>query len=215
MHVIELTRDQFLESAQTIEDFDSLTFSKHCMDWWDNYFSWTKFPPLCLVDEEEEHVCYLFYNISKNNQYLTIHNLLTPKANRYNGYAKMLLTHLFEKVADQHIERFKMYCVSSSLFFYNKLGLEYWGINDLGQYYCDFKMPKKSIDEIPEIVANASLDEIDDAGILAIYEKLKNNGSELGDKRWEVYEDILDKFQDRYHFDKLCERVEAIEKSKE
>lgn len=213
MHIIELTRDEFLESAQTIEDYDSLTFSKHCLDWWDSYFSWTKFPPLCLVDAQDEHVCYLFYNISKDNQYLTIHNLLTPKASRYNGYAKMLLSHLFEKVANLHIERFKMYCVSSSLLFYNTLGLEYWGVNDIGQYYCDYKMPEKNIDEIPQIVADASLDEIDDKTILAIYEKLKNNGAEFDDKQYAIYEDIVGKLQDRYHFEELCERVEAIGKS--
>lgn len=210
MHIIELTRDEFFESAQSIEDYDSLTFSKHCLDWWDNYFSWTKFPPLCLVDDEEEHVCYLFYNISKDNQYLTIHNLLTPKAYRCKGYAKVLFAHLFEKVAEQNIERFKMYCVSSSLSFYNNLGLEYWGINDLGQYYCDYKMPKENIDEIPDIVKNASLFELGDRAILGIYEKLKNNGQELGEKRWDIYEEILEKFQDRFHFDKLCERVESI-----
>ncbi|RXJ56204.1 GNAT family N-acetyltransferase [Candidatus Marinarcus aquaticus] len=210
MHIIELTRDEFFESVQSIEDYDSLNFSKHCLDWWDNYFSWTKFPPLCLVDDEEEHVCYLFYNISKDNQYLTIHNLLTPKAHRYKGYAKMLFAYLFEKVADQNIERFKMYCVSSSLSFYNKLGLEYWGINDLGQYYCDYKMPKETIDEIPDIVKNASLFELGDSAILGIYEKLKNNGQELEEKRWDIYEEILEKFQDRFHFDQLCERVESI-----
>ncbi len=212
MQIIELTRNEFLESAQSIEDYKSLSFSKHCLDWWDAYFSWTKFPPLCLVDEEEEHVCYLFYSISKNNEYLTIHNLLTPKANRFNGYAKEMLTHLFQKVASQNIQRFKMYCVSSSLIFYSKLGLEYWGVNELGQYYCDYKMPKESIEEIPSIVQDFSFEEISDNTLLEIYEKLKNNGNNLVDKKLEVYEDCIESLQDKYHFEALCKKVEEINK---
>lgn len=210
MKIIELTRNEFLESAQSIEDYKSLSFSKHCLDWWDTYFSWTKFPPLCLVDDEEEHLCYLFYSISKNNDYLTIHNLLTPKANRFNGYAKEILTYLFAKVSSLKINRFKMYCVSSSLTFYSKLGLEYWGVNELGQYYCDFKMPKNSIEEIPSIVKNFSFEEINDKTLLDIYEKLKNNGNNLVDKKLSVFEDCIENLQDKYHFEALCKKVEQI-----
>lgn len=210
MHIIELTRNEFLESAQKIEDYKSLTFSKHCLDWWDSYYSWTKFPPLCLIDEEEEHLCYLFYCISKDNEYLTIHNLLTPKINRFHGYAQTLLTHLFEKVANQNIKRFKMYCVSSSLSFYTKLGLEYWGVNDSGHYYCDYKMPQKSIEEIPSIVKNFSLNEINDTTLLEIYEKLKKNGSHFEDKKLAVFEACIDALQEKYHFEALCKKVEEI-----
>jgi hypothetical protein len=210
MKVIELSRQEFLESAQSIEDYKSLTFSKHCLDWWDAYFSWTKFPPLCLIDEEEEHMCYLFYSISKDNEYLTIHNLLTPKANRFNGYAKDILSHLFQKLSNQKIKRFKMYCVSSSLSFYTKLGLEYWGINDAGHYYCDFKMPQKSIDEIPSIVAQSTFSEINDDTLLEIYEKLKNNGEDLDSKKIAVFEDSLEILQEKYHFEALCKKIEAI-----
>ena len=210
MKIIELSRQEFLESAQSIEDYKSLTFSKHCLDWWDAYFSWTKFPPLCLVDDEEEHLCYLFYSVSKDNEYLTIHNLLTPKANRFNGYAKTILTHLFQKLSHENIQRFKMYCVSSSLSFYNKLGLEYWGINEQGQYYCNFKMPKNSIDEIPSIVKNFTLDEVNDDALLEIYEKLKNNGTTLEDKKLAVFEACTDILQEKYHFEALCKKVEQI-----
>jgi hypothetical protein len=212
MNIIELSRQEFLSSVKEIEDFESLQFSKHCLDWWDDYFSWTKFPPLCLINDEKEHVCYLFYNISKDNEYLTIHNLLTPKASRYNGYAQKLLEYLFKKVSKLNIKRFKMYCVSSSLSFYNKLGLEYWGVNDLGQYYCDFKMPKESIDEIPSIVQRAHISELKDKTVLEIYEKLKNNGRNLEDKKLAIFEACLDTLEEKYHFKALCQKVEQIYK---
>lgn len=212
MHIIELTRSEFLESAQSIEDYKSLMFSKHCLDWWDAYFSWTKFPPLCLINDDEEHLCYLFYSISKDNEYLTIHNLLTPKANRFHGYAKTILNYLFQKVSNQKIQRLKMYCVSSSLSFYTKLGFEYWGVNDLGQYYCDYKMPQYSTDEIPLIVKNFSLNEIKDVTLLEIYEKLKNNGTNLEEKKLAIFEACIEVLQEKYHFEALCQKVETINK---
>ena len=151
MQIIKLNRKEYLESVINIEDFKTLNFSKKALEWWDDYYSWEKFPPLCLT-YKNKHVCYLFYNISKDNEYLTIHNLLTPNTHRSHGYAYQLLKHLFSHLSQNKIKRFKMNCVSSSLDFYNKLGLEYWGINDLSQYYCDFKMPIKDISEIPQIV---------------------------------------------------------------
>ena len=75
MNVIELNREEYLESVKKIEDFKTLNFSKSALEWWDNYYSWEKFPPLCLSDKKK-HFCYLFYNISKDNEYLTIHNIL-------------------------------------------------------------------------------------------------------------------------------------------
>ena len=63
MNVIELNRDEYLVSVKKIADFKSLSFSKSALEWWDNYYSWEKFPPLCLVNTKNKHVCYLFYSI--------------------------------------------------------------------------------------------------------------------------------------------------------
>ena len=103
-----------------------------------------------------------------------------------------------------------MNCVSSSLDFYNKLGLEYWGINDLSQYYCDFKMPIKDISEIPQIVKDSKLTELSDERIMQIFEKLKNNGTTLDEKMSDKFEDSKEKLIGKYHFDLLCKRVDEI-----
>lgn len=79
MQVITLTREEYLKSVKKLEDFESLKFAKNSLDWWDTYYSWEKFPPLCLIDNFNEHRCYLFYNISKDKEYLSIHNILTLK----------------------------------------------------------------------------------------------------------------------------------------
>jgi hypothetical protein len=105
-----------------------------------------------------------------------------------------------------------MNCVSSSLDFYNKLGLEYWGINELSQYYCDFKMPIKDISEIPQIVKDSKLSELSDERIMQIFEKLKNNGTTLDEKMSDKFEDSKEKLEGKYHFDLLCKRVDEINK---
>ena len=212
MNVIELNRDEYLISVKKIADFKSLSFSKNALEWWDNYYSWEKFPPLCLINTKNKHVCYLFYSISKDNEYLTIHNLLTPNTHRSHGYAYILLKYLFNQQSQNKIKRFKMNCVSSSLDFYNKLGLEYWGINDLSQYYCDFKMPLLDISEIPQIVKDSKLSEISDERIMQIFEKLKNNGTTLEEKMIDKFEDSKEKLEGKYHFDLLCKRVDEINK---
>ena len=210
MKIIELNRDEYLISVKKIADFKSLSFSKNALDWWDSYYSWEKFPPLCLLNNKEKHVCYLFYSISNDNEYLTIHNLLTPHKHRSYGYAYTLLKYLFSHLSTNKIKRFKMNCVSSSLDFYNKLGLEYWGINDLSQYYCNFKMPILDISEIPQIVKDSNLSELSDEKIIQIYEKLKNNGTKLEEKMTDKFGESKEKLEGKYHFDLLLNRVSEI-----
>ena len=206
-----LNREEYLLSVTQMDHFESLKFAKQSLLWWDEYYSWTKSPCLCLEDNGFD-VCYLFYTISKDNEYLTIHNLLTPNTHRSHGYAYQLLKHLFSHLSQNKIKRFKMNCVSSSLDFYNKLGLEYWGINDLSQYYCDFKMPLLDISEIPQIVKDSKLSEISDERIMKIFEKLKNNGTTLEEKMIDKFEDSKEKLIGKYHFDLLQQRVDEIKK---
>jgi len=200
MSFIELDRDEYLHSVKKIDDFDTLKFSKHALDWWDDYYSWKNFPPIAL-SLDGINKAYIFYNISKDNRYLTIHNLFTPKAFRNKGYAHKLLSELFKIKSGNDIERFKMYCVSSSLEFYSSLGLSYWGVNSLNQYYCDFKMPNKNISEIPKIVHNTSVSEFTDIEYEYIYEKIIANGSDFDMKQTDIYNDAVEMLGNKYMFD--------------
>jgi len=202
MSFIELSRDEYLCSVKKIGDFDTLKFSKHSLDWWDDYYSWEKFPPIALcVDGVNK--AYIFYHISRDNRYLTIHNLFTPKAFRHQGLAYELLKELFHEKSGQDIERFKMFCVSSSLEFYNSIGLKYWGVNHLNQYYCDFKMPKSSITEIESIVHKSSTDEFTLNEYNKIHKNLEANGSGFDEKQSEIYKHSLKILGDRYMHDKF------------
>lgn len=200
MSFVELDRDEYLESVKKIGDFDTLKFSKQALDWWDDYYSWTKFPPIAL-SLDGINKAYIFYNVSKDKRYMTIHNLFTPKAYRYEGFAYKLLSELFRVKSGIGIERFKMFCVSSSTSFYNSLGLKYWGVNDLNQYYCDFKMPKKSIREITQIVQESSIDELTNIEYDDLYAKLRANGDDLDLKETGIYKDVVQKLGKNYMFD--------------
>lgn len=197
MSFIELDRDEYLESVQKIGDFDTLKFSKHALDWWDDYYSWKKFPPIAL-SLDGVNKAYIFYHVSKDNRYLTIHNLFTPKEYREQGYAHKLLGELFSIKSAEEIDRFKMFCVSSSLKFYNSIGLKYWGVNYLNQYYCDFKMPKENMSEIRQIVKDSSAKEFTDIEYEKIYKDLELGSDEFDEKQKDIYKKVTNMLGDRY-----------------
>lgn len=186
-----------------MDHFESLKFAKQSLLWWDQYYSWTKSPCLCL-EVNNHDVCYLFYTISKDNRYLTIHNILTPFIFRFHGYAKELLTILFHTILyDNKIERIKMLCVSSSLEFYISLGVDFWGVTSAGQYYTEFPIPKYSIDEIPDLMHNEDLKSLTPDELKSIYQKLKANGTMFDPKEKKIFINSLELLKDRYRYDEL------------
>ncbi|XPV69218.1 MAG: hypothetical protein ACNI25_01280 [Halarcobacter sp.] len=207
MDIVKFSRNTFLDSVVPMDDFKSLNFAKEAMELWDNFYSWEKYPPLGLKHDDET-LCYLFYSTTRDNQYLIIHRILTPKEFRGKRYAYELLANLFLKYSTTEIERFRMSCVSSSINFYNKIGLNYWGVNTKGQYYCDFKMPKKDINEIPAIVKESNINELSDKKILNIYENLEANGKDFNAKDLNTHNKCLDLMGDKYRFNEL--KKEAI-----
>jgi len=206
MDFISLTRSEFLESAQNIEDIRSLKFAKETLDLWDNFYSWEKFKPLCLRENDED-LCYLFYTISKDNEYLIIHRLLTPVIFRRKNYAYEIMSQLFFYFRKNNIKRFKMNCMHGSLNFYNKLGLNYWGVNEQRQYYCDFKMPQNNISEIFSIVHESNIKEFSSTKFTQIYEQLKKNGSSFSTKEMTIHQACLDNLGEKFRYREVLGNV--------
>lgn len=205
-----LNRVQYIDSVAKIDHKQSSEFAQQAMEYWDDFYSWENSPCLCLQDKGED-VCYLFYSITKNQKYLFIHNILTPNIHRFNGYAKKLLTILFNEIlVFSYIERVKMYCVTSSLKFYMKLGIDFWGVNHLNQFYTNFPMPSKGIDEIPSLMKKEHLEDLNKKELTQIYEKLKKNGSELNEKESKIYDRCLDTLGDRYRFKELTQILKHL-----
>lgn len=202
MNILKLNRDSYINLANCIDDTKSSNFAKESLELWDNYYSWKKYPPLCLISQNKA-LCFLFYSLTRNGEYLIIHRVLTPYEFRKKGYAKELMSYLFYEYAKTDVKRFRMSCVSSSIDFYNKLGLNYWGVNIKGQYYCDFKIPKKDILEIPSIVKESSVDEFSIKRLNIIQEKLKLNGSAFNKENEIIHNRCLDLMGKRYRYNEI------------
>ncbi len=198
-----LNREAYLASVTKMDHFESLKFAKQSLLWWDQYYSWTKSPCLCL-EVNNKDVCYLFYTISKNNRYLTIHNILTPFIFRFHGYAKELLAILFHTILNNNkVERLKMLCVSSSLEFYMNLGIDFWGVTASGQYYTEFPMPKDTIDEIPKLMQDEDLKSLTNSELQLIHQKLEENGTMFDQNETKIFTKSLLILGDRYRYEEL------------
>jgi hypothetical protein len=197
MNFTTLSRDEYLDSVYKIEDYNSAKFSKQALDWWDGHVSWKKFPPIVL-EEDSTNKSYLFYTVSTQKRYMTIHYLFTPQSFRAKGYANTLLKELFHSQADEHIERFRMFCLPSSLGFYNSLGLSYWGVNTSHQYYCDFEMPKHNTKEIRSIVQDSSIEEFTTREMEVILEHLQADGKDFTTEQREDFYAIRSMLGNRY-----------------
>ena len=135
--VIDVNRNEYLESVAEIADARSRGFADMALRWWDRHYSWSAGGSVILTDERGRHLCYLFYKIDRYKEYLTIHNILTPLCHRRHGYALLLLHWVFEQALHEHVRRFKAVCVPQSLDFYLALGFCYWGLTSAKDYYCN------------------------------------------------------------------------------
>ena len=206
-----LNRQEYIDSAIKMNHFGSLKFAKNALDLWDDYYSWKNNPCLALYnDNDNRAICYLFYHISRDNEYLTIHYLLTPYKHRDHGYAKAILKVLFNDILhDQNISRVKLSSVASSIKFYLKLGIDFWGVNSIGQYYTDFPMPN-TLNDIPNMMRDNHLKDLSAIKLNKIYDKLKSNGSLFENKELETFNKAIDLLQERYRFEELKQMIEDI-----
>lgn len=209
MKIKNLNRQEYISSTSNICHKSSKEFAKQALEYWDDYYSWADNPCLCL-EKNGEDVCYLFYHLSQDKRYLIINNILTPNKHRYCGHAKFMLKTIFEKYSIGSVtQRVKMFCVSSSLKFYMKLGIDFWGVNKLGQYYTEFALPKNGIDGIYASMEKETLSTLYNREIKVIYEKLKLNGSEFNKKENEIFQKALLLMGKRYRFNELYNLIKS------
>jgi hypothetical protein len=83
------------------------------------------------------------------------------------------------------------------------LGIDFWGVNRIGQYYTDFPMPDSNIKEIKELMNNEDLTQISTKNRNAIYNKLQDNGSEFNKKEMLIFKKSLTLLKERYRFKEL------------
>lgn len=187
-----LSRDAYIASTALIQDSESIRFADQSLAWWDRHFSWNAQGCAVLCDEKNGHLCYLFSKIDRYSEYLTLYNLFTPLAEQRKGYATLILDLILAQAVEKHVKRITFSSVSTSLDFYALLGFIYWGVNDIGDYYCNLPLPKDGLEGILLMTQNCDHKMLIGQSLAKIYAKVDGNESRLTPKQLLIYEaDIL------------------------
>jgi len=197
-HLIHLNREAYLDSTAKIADIKTQNFSKMSLEWWDRHFSWKSKGCVVLSDANDQHLCYVFYKIDRYKQYMTIHNIFTPLIQRRNGYAKELLSMIFDIAAERNVRRFKLVSISKSLDFYLALGFIYWGVNSVGDYYCNLPMPSNGLAGLEAMTKSSDMNMLVGRHCHEIFEKVKGNDTKFNHEQTKRYEDDKMKMNKNY-----------------
>jgi len=156
-----------------------------------------------LVNEEDTHLCYLFSKIDRYSEYLTVYNLFTPLDERRRGYAHKLLHLIINRAKKHHVKRINFSSVSDSLDFYLELGFVFWGVNNIGDYYCDLPIPTQGLDGFEEMIQTDTLETLIGRNIEKIYAKVHGNAINFTPKQLVRYENDRIKLLSKCNFEAL------------
>lgn len=202
-HLIRLNRQDYIDSTAKISDEKTLRFSKMSLRWWDSHFFWEKYGCMVLADQSENHLCYVFYKIDRYRQYLSIHNIFTPLIMRRKGYAYELLKMVFDIAVIEKVGRFKLTTISTSLDFYLSLGFIYWGINSVGDYYCDLPVPANGLGGLQIMTETLATSALIGTSLGNIFKKVKDSDTKLDSSQTRQYEQDKTKMNENYRFKSL------------
>jgi len=187
-----LNRNEYISSIEHLKNDKSLKFANMSLAWWDEQFGWYIKGCVVLTNEAKEHLCYIFYKIDKHNEYITIHNIFTPEIMRRHGYAHVLLGMIFHLAILQKVTRFRFTSISKSLDFYLSLGFVYWGVNSVGDFYCDLPMPKNGLEGVALMTQTFTNHELMGKKMETIYKKIQQHSTHLTKEQIVVYDiDVL------------------------
>ncbi len=197
-HLEHLNREAYIASVATILDPRTIKFADMSMKWWDRHYSWRAHGCMVLSDEENIHLCYIFYKIDRHHNYMTIHNIFTPLIQRRKGYAQVLLSIVFDLAVAENVKRFRLTSISNSLDFYLALGFVYWGVNSVGDYYCNLPVPKEGLAGLSAMVEGSEIKVLLGNASASIRTKTDGNETRLSDKQTLLYNSDLLKMEKSY-----------------
>lgn len=205
-HLEHLSRDNYISSLETIKDPRTLKFANMSLDWWDKQYGWyTQEGCIALSDEENTHLSYIFFKIDRYKEYITVHNIFTQYSMRRNGYAHELLKMVFDFAIAKHVKRFKITSISNSLDFYLSMGFIYWGVNSVGDYYCDLPMPFDGLDGVEFMIESSDNTTLIGKKFETIYAKVVNNETNLSDSKTVTYKNDVVKMGRSYMLNELLQ----------
>lgn len=204
-HLEYLNRENYITSMETIEDSRTLKFANMSLNWWDKEFGWYTKGCIALTNEQNIHLCYIFFKIDRHNEYITIHNVFTQLSMRRNGYARELLKMVFDFALSLHVRRFKLTSISNSLDFYLSMGFVYWGVNSVGDYYCDLPMPFDGLNGVKFMTNTSDTTALLGKKFEKIYAKVSNNDMNLTETQNVTYKEDLLRMEASYMLKELLE----------
>lgn len=211
-HLESLNRDAYIASTALIQDAESIRFADQSLAWWDRHFSWNAQGCSVLCDEENNHLCYLFYKIDRYGQYITLYNLFTPLISQRKGHATQILRLILDQALKKHVRRITFSSVSTSLDFYTLLGFIYWGINEIGDYYCNLPLPKNGLDGMIAMIRDNDLETLIGSNMAKINGKIEGNEHLLSSAQILIYDADLLKLGKNYVREELrILKTDAIE----
>ena len=209
-HLEYLNRDAYISSISSINDPKSLKFANMSLDWWDKQFKWQSEGCVALCDLDNIHLCYIFFTMDHYRMYLTIHNIFTPLSMRRKGYGYALLNEIFNIAIKKNVKRFKLTSISKSLDFYLPLGFIYWGVNSVGDYYCDLPIPIKGLSSLDIMVTQADTATLLGKNMDKIYNKVNGNDLKLNERQLQTYESDKLKMGKRYMHNILMHKKHSV-----
>lgn len=204
-HLEYLNRNDYITSIESIKDSKTISFADMSLKWWDKKFGWYTKGCVALCDADNSHLCYIFYKIDRYNEYITIHNIFTPLSQRRNGYANTLLNMIFDLALTQKVSRFRLTSISKSLDFYQSLGFIYWGVNSVGDYYCDLPMPFDGLSGLDYMIQNTNTSTLIGKNFEKIYAKIENNSTNLSAAKTVIYDSDVLKLGTHYLLNRLID----------
>jgi hypothetical protein len=124
---------------------------------------------------------------------------------RRNGYAHELLKMVFDFAITENVKRFKLTSISNSLDFYLSMGFTYWGVNSVGDYYCDLPMPLDGLDGVESMTESADTATLIGKKFEAIHAKVVDNETNLSDSKTVTYKNDVAKMGESYMLNELMD----------
>lgn len=202
-HLQYLGREAYVASTALIQDAESTRFANQSLAWWDRHYSWNSQGCSVLCDEDNTHLCYLFFKIDRYGEYLTLYNLFTPLISQRQGHATQILRLVLDHAITKHVRRITFSSVSDSLDFYTYLGFMYWGINDIGDFYCNLPLPKDGLAGIIPMTQTYNHSSMIGHNLAKIFAKVDGNERHLSSAQALIHETDVLKLGKHYAYDQL------------
>jgi len=110
---------------------------------------------------------------------------------------------IFDISALQNVRRFKLVSISTSLDFYLALGFIYWGVNSVGDYYCNLPVPKNGLTGLVAMTKSTDMNMLVGRHGHEISEKVKGNNLKLDKAKSKIYEKDKTKMRNNYRLNDL------------